>query len=167
MASILIFGTMVVATPWMLALRDAGHQVDTYADVLAFQDRFDGTPVDILIFDIINADHGAAMLMVQSRTVWRDSRVIALPRDRSYRTSAIFQMGLWAPDRLMLQPVQAESLNSSVQQLCIQASAERRIRQLRERQLEQTIPDLAVAKAREVVLRCGEPQVSRWAFKPN
>ena len=167
MASILIFGTMVVATPWVLALSDAGHRVDTCVDVLAFQDRFEGKPADILIFDIINADHGAAMLMVQARTVWRDSRVIALPRDRSYRTSAIFQMGLWAPDRLLMQPVKADSLTNSVQQLCIQASAERRIRELREEEREPAIPDLPSVKAREVVLRCGGPQVARWAFKPN
>lgn len=165
MASILIFGSVLATSPWVQALREVGHCVETCVDVLAFQDRFDGAPADILVVEIINADQGAAMLMVQSRTVWRDCRVIALPRDHSYRSSAIFKMGLWAPDRLLMQPVEPESLTRSVQQLCIQARAERRIRQLREDSSEPIVPNLPPSEAREVILRCGEPPVARWAFK--
>ena len=132
MALTLIVGAERVTAPWMDALSSAGHSVEHCTDVLSFQDRFRGAPVDVLVIDIANADHGEAMLMAQARAVWPDCRVIAMPRDRSYRSSAIFGMGLWSPDRLLMQPVDAEVLVRTVEQLRMQSRVDRIMRERRE-----------------------------------
>lgn len=127
MSNVLIVGANAIITGWVNELSVSGHAVDSCTDILTFQDRFVGIPADIMIVDIRNADHGEAMLMAQARSVWPACRVIALPRDRSYRESAIFRMGLWAPDRLLMQPVTMATLRLTIDQLCVQAAAQRLI----------------------------------------
>ena len=85
-------------------------------------------PADVLVIDIVNADHGEALLMAQARATWPNCRVIALPRDRSYRSSMVFAMGLWSPDRLMMQPACIPILVQWVEQLSAQARVDRMIR---------------------------------------
>ena len=160
MATTLIVGADNVTAPWVAALQDAGHGVEHCADVLAFQERFAGDPVDVLAIDIVNADHGEAMLMAQARSVWPDCRVIALPRDRSYRSSAIFGMGLWAPDRLLMQPVSIDVLVQSVQQLDAQSRVDRLIRDRRSKHQ-------ATADRQSVIVRCGDAPAAHWAVKPH
>lgn len=161
MALTLIVGAERVTVPWMEALSSAGHGVEHCTDVLSFQERFGGTPADVLLIDIANADHGEAMLMVQARTVWPDCRVIALPRDRSYRSSAIFRMGLWAPDRLLMQPVDAEVLVRTVEQLRMQARVDRIVRDRREAHARRVGADP------RVVLRCDVQNPPTWSVKVN
>ena len=159
MAAILIVGCEHETADWVDALREVGHLVEHCADVLSFQDRFCGTPVDVLVIDIANADHGEAMLMVQARAVWRDCRVIAIARDRSYRSSALYSMGLWSPDRLLMTPVNIDLLLESVEQLRAQARVDRMIRERREQ--EGARPDPAA-----VVLNCDRSLPALWAVKP-
>ncbi len=159
-ASTLIIGADNVTAPWIEALRGAGHGVEHCADVLSFQERFSGTPVDVLAIDIANADHGEAMLMAQARSVWRDCRVIAMPRDRSYRSSAIFSMGLWAPDRLLMQPVPADVLVQSVDQLQCQARVDRLIRDRR-------VSRDAGLSDQSVIIQCNDARGANWSVKTH
>ena len=131
MAATLIIGDYHATAPWGSALRAAGHDVEHCGYALAFQDRFTGPPPDVLIVEVTNADQGEAMLMVQAPTVWPQVRVVAVPRDDSYRSSALYQMGLWAPHRMLMQPLADDLLVQCVEQLWNQARAGRVIRRRR------------------------------------
>jgi hypothetical protein len=131
MASTLIIGDYHATAPWGSALRAAGHDVEHCGHALAFQDRFTGPPPDVLIVEVTNADQGEAMLMVQAPTVWPRVRVIALPRDKSYRSSALYRMGLWAPHRMLMQPVDDALLVQCVGQLWNQSRAQGIVRRRR------------------------------------
>ena len=160
MARILIIGSEPLTNRWTPLLRRAGHQVEFSQDTLSFQDRFSGDAVDVLIVEITNADHGEAMLMIQARTVWPGCRVVAVPRNRSYRSSALFGMGLWKPDRLLMHPVADDLLLESVQQLWIQTQAEQRI--------ARPAPSRSAAEksSQNVVLHCDQMVESLWSIRP-
>ena len=114
MASVLIIGDLSVVRVWMDALASYGHTVEHSAGGLEFQERFDGDPVDIFIVEIANADWGEAMLIPQARAKWPDCKVIAVAANYGFRSSAVFQMGLWSPDQLVLKPVNLRVLTANV-----------------------------------------------------
>lgn len=161
MASVLIVGCEFVTGEWARALGRAGHSVEECRDTLAFQERFLDAPADILVVEIAHADHGEAMLMAQVRSVWPDCRVIAVSRDRSYQSSAIFDMGLWRPDLLLIQPVQGAQMVESVRRLRVQAQFEQPF----------DVGDSPWSRSPEVpatvILRCGEPVHARWLVRPD
>ena len=126
MGTVSIVGRDRVTSAWERALRQAGHTVEIYRDALAFQDRFSGPPPDVLVVEIVNADQGEAMLMFQARSVWNECRVMAVPQDQSYRSSAVYAMGLWHPDRVLMQPLSNDLLIGCVRQLQLQPGVERR-----------------------------------------
>lgn len=160
MTSVLIVGRECVTAEWARALRRAGYLVEKCRDTLTFQERFSGDPADVMVVDVVNADSGEAMLMAQARSVWPDCRVIAVSPDRSYQSSAIFGMGLWTPDLLLLLPVAGAQLLDGVRQVRSQAAADERLGAGYSSCAEP--PDLPDA----VILRCSAPVQARWLVKP-
>ena len=114
MASVLIVGDARGHPEWCENLRLDGHSVETCENSLEFQSRFAADPVDIFIVDVMNADWGEAMLIPPIRAAWPDCRILALASSYAFRSSAVFQMGLWTPDQLLLKPVNPKVLCATV-----------------------------------------------------
>lgn len=124
MATILIVGEDQSTRFWTDELTAAGHAVEAYGGSLDFQERFAGEAVDIFIVDIAHADWGEAMLIPQARAAWPACRTIAVASSYAFRSSAVYQMGLWSPDQLLLKPVGAKVLCATVSFLWAQIRTE-------------------------------------------
>ena len=114
MASILIVGDARSNSTWCEVLRLEGHSVEACENSIEFQSRFATDPVDIFIVDITHADWGEAMLIPQIRAAWPDCRIVAIASSYAFRSSAVFQMGLWTPDQLLIKPVNLRVLCATV-----------------------------------------------------
>ena len=114
MAEVLIVGDNTSVQQWSLVLARAGHTVETIASTMDMQDRFAGPDVDVLIVDISHADWGEAMLIPQARATWPKCRIIAVASNYAFRSSAVYQMGLWTPDQLLMKPVIPRILSATV-----------------------------------------------------
>lgn len=125
MASILIIGDTRTHSSWAGVLERDGHSVEVAEHSLSIHDRFAGDPVDIFIVDIMNADWGEAMLIPQARATWPECRTIAVASSYAFRSSAIFQMGLWTPDQLLIKPVNPRVLSATVGFLWAQIKIQR------------------------------------------
>ena len=114
MASILIVGDARSNATWCEVLRLDGHSVDTCENSIEFQSRFVNDPVDIFIVDVTHADWGEAMLIPQIRAAWPNCRIVAISSNYAFRSSAVYQMGLWTPDQLLIKPVNLRVLCATV-----------------------------------------------------
>lgn len=114
MAAILVVGETRMNRSWAEVLERDGHSVETSENALTFQDRFAGDPVDVFIVDVTHADWGEAMLIPQARAAWPKCRIIAVASTYAFRSSAVFQMGLWTPDQLLIKPVNPRVLSATV-----------------------------------------------------
>lgn len=120
MAAVLIVGDSRSVYGWSDALEHEGHSVETCDHSLHVHDRFQGDPVDIFICDVTHADWGEAMLIPQTRATWPECRIIAVASSFSFRSSAVFRMGLWTPDQLLIKPVNTRVLCATVSLLWAQ-----------------------------------------------
>jgi len=125
MATTLIVGESRIATGWAMALEGDGHVVETNADSFGFQERFAGEAVDVFIVDITCPDGGEAMLIPQARAIWPGCRTIAITPNYAFRSSAVYKMGLWSPDQLLIKPVGTRVLCATVAFLWAQVQTER------------------------------------------
>lgn len=114
MASILIVGDARSNSTWCEVLRLEGHAVEACENSIEFQSRFASDPVDIFIVDVTHADWGEAMLIPQIRAAWPDCRIVAIASSYAFRSSAVYQMGLWTPDQLLIKPVNLRVLCATV-----------------------------------------------------
>ena len=110
MAVTLIVGDEKVTAGWVSALVACGRHVQSCASALAFQHRFSGEPADVLIIDIVHADHGEAMLIPQVRAHWPGCRIVVTVSDYSFLQSEFYRMGLWSPDEVLLKPVDISAI---------------------------------------------------------
>lgn len=120
MAAVLIIGENRSIHGWASALEREGHTVETCAHSLDVHDRFQGDPIEIFICDVTHADWGEAMLMPQAKATWPECRTIAVASSYSFRSSAVFRMGLWTPDQLLIKPVNNRVLCATVSLLWAQ-----------------------------------------------
>lgn len=110
MTNIAIVAEPGLSSTWATALSADGHVVQTFADSLGAQELFSQERFDILIIDIENADFGETMLIPQVRASWPDCKIIAIVSSYMFRSSAVYQMGLWTPDQLLLKPISTRLL---------------------------------------------------------
>lgn len=125
MAEVLIIGDSRTTEQWSVLLVRAGHTVETVYNAMDMQERFAGAGMDIVIIDISNADWGEAMLIPQARATWPGCRIIAVASSYAFRSSAVYQMGLWTPDQLLIKPVLSRILKATVAFLWAQIRSER------------------------------------------
>ena len=114
MSRIGLIADPTLATSWTGALRDSDFAVVSCADSIEFQEKFGTEVFDIVIVDISNPDWGEAMLIPQARAAWPDCRIIAVVSNYTFRSSAVYQMGLWSPDQVLMKPVSPRVLLATV-----------------------------------------------------
>ncbi|MEM7057451.1 MAG: hypothetical protein AAF557_07675 [Pseudomonadota bacterium] len=114
MASILIVGDARTNSSWCEVLHREGHSVECCENAIEFQSRFASDPVDIFIVDVTHADWGEAMLVPQVRAAWPDCKIMAISSNYAFRSSAVYQMGLWTPDQLLIKPINPRVLCATV-----------------------------------------------------
>lgn len=125
MASILIVGDARTNSQWCEILRREGHTVESCENSIEFQSRFGLDPVDIFIVDVTHADWGEAMLIPQVQAAWPKCKIMAISSNYAFRSSAVYQMGLWAPDQLLIKPVNPRVLSATVAFLWAQIRSEK------------------------------------------
>jgi len=114
MASILIVGDARTNSLWCEILQREGHTVEPCKNSVDFQSRFAAEPVDIFIVDVTHADWGEAMLIPQVQAAWPKCKILAISSSYAFRSSAVYQMGLWTPDQLLIKPVNPRVLCATV-----------------------------------------------------
>lgn len=124
MASILIVGDARSNSAWCDILRLEGHSVEVCENSIEFQSRFATDPVDIFIIEVTHADWGEAMLIPQIRAAWPNCRIVAVASSYAFRSSAVYQMGLWTPDQLLIKPVNMRVLCATISFLWAQIRSE-------------------------------------------
>lgn len=140
MASILLIGEAASVSNWVDCLEGEGHRVETVSHSVSVRERFSGEEVDILIIDVLHPDHGEAMLIPQARAAWPHCKTIAITSNYSFRTSAIFEMGLWSPDQLLIKPVNLRILTATVAFLAAQRRTDDLMREIRSAQISDMRP---------------------------
>lgn len=155
MATIAIIGAPMPAMQWVADLTRLGHDVVRFEDTMLFMEQFAERPLDILILDVARPDQGEALMISQARAQWPDCRVLAITSGYTFRSSAVFQMGLWKPDHLLLHPVGERMLSATVAFLWAQQrneSIRRRLSQIhRTQKMDAAVtkdPGVAVTKPR-------------------
>lgn len=125
MAAILIIGDSATTRSWAEALVSAGHSLESRSTAFEAQDRLAEMPVDILIVDIANADCAEAMLIPQARAAWPDCKIVVATPNHDFRSSAVYEMGLWSPDQVLLKPLNIKLLRATVSFLWAQIRTEK------------------------------------------
>ena len=114
MSKIAIIADPTLSTTWARTLRADGHDVDVIEHSFDYQELLSGDPRDIVIFDVANPNFGETMLIPQVRAAWPDCKTIAVVSSYTFRSSAIYEMGLWSPDQLLIKPVNVRLLSATV-----------------------------------------------------
>ncbi|MEM7422191.1 MAG: hypothetical protein AAF334_00630 [Pseudomonadota bacterium] len=125
MADIAIIADKRVSAPWMDALLSLDHNVVCFEDAVAFGAEFDQSELDIMIVDVARPNQGEALLIAQARAEWPSAKVIAAVSSYKFRSSAVYKMGLWSPDYLLVHPVSARVLQATVSFLWAQIRTDR------------------------------------------
>ncbi|MEM7744896.1 MAG: hypothetical protein AAF409_14405 [Pseudomonadota bacterium] len=128
MSRIVIIADPQLAAPWAESLTRDGHAVLTIEGGIGVQTLFDEDPFEIVIVEIDKPDAGESMLVPQVRATWPNCKVIAVVTDFGFRRSAVFEMGLWTPDQVLIKPLAPRLLRATVSFL----SAQIRSKELRE-----------------------------------
>lgn len=114
MSHVVIVADPGVAAVWADALCRDHHVVQTCGRLASFDDLFGQHPAEILIIDVENPDWSEVMLMPQAREAWPLCKVVVATADLAFRQSAIYQMGLWDPDKVLMKPVSIRLLVATI-----------------------------------------------------
>ena len=114
MCKIAIVADPSLSTGWARTLSADGHVVDTFDDPWEYQSELSGDQRDIVILDVTNPNFGETMLIPQTKAAWPDCRTIAVVSSYTFRSSAVYEMGLWTPDQLLIKPVASRLLAATV-----------------------------------------------------
>lgn len=114
MSNLALVANPALATSWAEILCTDGHTVDTFTNPMETQGLFSHDHFDILIIDVENPDFGETMLIPQTRSKWPDCKIVAVVSSYMFRTSAVYEMGLWSPDQLLLKPLESRLLLATV-----------------------------------------------------
>ena len=114
MSKISIIADSNLASTWAMILCAEGHVVDTYPHSLDHDDFIACEAPDIVILDVTNPDFGETMLIPHAKAAWPDCKIVAVVSNYTFRASAIYSMGLWTPDQLLIKPVDRRLLVATI-----------------------------------------------------
>lgn len=129
MSLIAVIADPSLAMPWADELRSDGHLVQCHWGPDTAEQLFGGESPEIVVIDIEHPEWSESMLIAQSQAKWPACKVIAVVSSYSFRDSAVYEMGLWEPDQLLLKPLAPRLLAATVTFLWAQMRSEE-IRQL-------------------------------------
>ena len=124
MSLIAIVAEPSVAEQWSAEMQGTGHEVTAYWGSSVTDELFAGKPPEIIVIDITNPDWSESLLISQSRAAWPGCKIIAVVADYAFRESAVYEMGLWEPDQLLLKPLTPRMLTATVTFLWAQLRTE-------------------------------------------
>ncbi|MEM6621184.1 MAG: hypothetical protein AAF674_03080 [Pseudomonadota bacterium] len=154
MSRIVIIADARLGHVWSSALARDGHDVVCVSDSLSFQSLFEGDSYEIVIIDIDRPDWGETMLIPQVRAAWPDSKIVAVVANYDFRNSAVYQMGLWTPDQVLLKPLAIRLLCTTVSFLWAQI----RSQEIREIVTGGFFGDNPIAKAPKLASIASDPE---------
>ena len=149
MSLIAVIADPSTAEPWALELQADGHDVECHSGPDSAERLFAGACPEIVVIDIENPEWSESMLISQTRAKWPDCKIVAVVSSYAFRNSAVFEMGLWQPDQLLLKPLAPRLLSATVTFLWAQLRSEE-IRQL-VHETRFLLPGETEAKAPELV----------------
>lgn len=150
MSLIAVIANPSTAMPWSQELEADGHKVACHWGPDSSEALFSGDAPEIVVVDIENPEWSESMLIPQSRAKWPDCKVIAVVSSYEFRCSAVYEMGLWKPDQLLLKPLAPRLLAATVTFLWAQLRSEE-LRQL-VRQTPFMLPSNLIAADKPVLL---------------
>ena len=124
MSLIAVIAEPSLAMPWAQELQTDGHEVQCHWGPTSAETLFAGENPEIVIVDIEHPEWPESLLIPQSRAAWPACKVIAVVSSYAFRTSAVYKMGLWEPDQLLLKPLAPRLLAATVTFLWAQLRTE-------------------------------------------
>ncbi|MFK7944355.1 MAG: hypothetical protein AB8B85_15775 [Paracoccaceae bacterium] len=124
MSQIAVIAEPPLAVPWAQELQSDGHKVDCHWGASAAETLFAGETPEIVVIDIENPEWVQSLLISQSRAKWPCCKVIAVVSSYAFRSSAVYKMGLWKPDQLLLKPLTPRVLAATASFLWAQLRTE-------------------------------------------
>lgn len=114
MSLIAVIADPALSVPWAQELEADGHDVECHWGPTSAETLFSGATPEIVIIDIGHPEWPESLLIPQTRAKWPDSKVIAVVSSYAFRTSAVYEMGLWKPDQLLMKPLAPRLLAATV-----------------------------------------------------
>lgn len=124
MSLISVIAEPSLAMPWAKELEADGHVIQCHWGPTSAETLFAGESPEIVIVDIEHPEWPESLLIPQSRATWPACKVIAVVSSYAFRTSAVYEMGLWKPDQLLLKPLAPRLLSATVTFLWAQLRTE-------------------------------------------
>lgn len=153
MSLIAVIADPLLSMPWADELRSDGHVVQCHWGSDAAENLFAGECPEIVVIDIENPEWAETMLIPQCQAKWPDSKVIAVVSGYDFRNSAVYEMGLWEPDQLLLKPLAPRLLAATVTFLWAQ---------MRSAEIKQLVRDLPFVLPGEAELEALEAPATQW-----
>ena len=115
MTEVLLIGdTQTRLDSYALSLSATGFSVEICLSQHAARSRLELPAVQIAILDVVSIDGGWGLLCEQIHSAWPHVKVIALSPTADFSQTKLVEMGLWAPDQLLVHPVSNELLVTTV-----------------------------------------------------
>lgn len=114
MSRIAVIASLNVGAVWARELEGDGRHVEVFTGYCSAEELFSGPARDIVIVDIENPEWPESLLIPQTRAIWPDCRTIAVVSNYAFRTSAVYEMGLWQPDQVLMKPLATRILSATV-----------------------------------------------------
>lgn len=124
MSHIAVIADPSLAACWARELQADGHEVRCHWGTDSAETLFAGDYPEIIVIDIENPRWSESMLIPQSHAQWPTCKVIAVVSSYDFRNSAVYEMGLWEPDQLLMQPLAPRLLAATVMFLWAQLRSE-------------------------------------------
>lgn len=114
MSSIAVIANLNVGEVWARELEGDGRRIEIFTGYRSAEELFSGPARDIVIIDIENPEWPESLLIPQTRAIWPDCRIIAVVSNYAFRKSAVYEMGLWQPDQVLMKPLATRILSATV-----------------------------------------------------
>lgn len=124
MSKIAVVARPGLAISWVQELRLEGHEAEAFSGPEGAADLFAHAEPEIVIIDIENPEWPESLLIPQARAAWPGCKVIAVVSSYAFRNSAVYKMGLWEPDQLLMKPLSPRLLTATVTFLWAQLRTE-------------------------------------------
>ena len=151
MSLIAVVAEPTISQPWAQELQRDGYEVACHWGPSCSESLFSGDIPEIVIVDIAHPEWPESMLIPQSRAIWPNCRIVAVVPSYTFRTSAVYEMGLWEPNQLLLKPLTPRLLAATVTYLWAQ---------LRTQEIKQQVRETAAA-----MRQFGEPDLPQHQRK--
>ena len=125
MTECLVVAQGIVGRDWARALRKSGIETRLERDADCVSDLFTTAAIDIVVLDMSGEGAMTASVIPKVRDAWPECRILVVLSGVGFRSDAVYKLGLWRPDQILVAPVPPALLKATVSLLASQQSANR------------------------------------------